>query len=227
MGPAVVSKWLEARDTNPELGLNGVMIVPLVLLLLVSVPSSAQDLPALPRQVREAMPVLSERGLRMLAALEGCHARKGRHMPYGGRVPHVGYGHQVKPGEVSQLRQGISEREALALLQTDASKAAAAVQELVSIPLAPHEFDALVMLAYNVGIEGLRGTRLVACLNENKKREAAERWMDFSKVRDRDSGELKESPSLLKRRQDELYLFRTGQYVLLPPKNAAGRRNAS
>jgi lysozyme len=163
----------------------------------------------------------------MLAALEGRFVRGGVHRVYGGTKPHIGYGHRLAPSELPRHRRGIGEEEALSLLRSDAERASQAVRELVQVPLAQHEFDALAMLAYNIGIEGLRNTKLIARLNAGDRAGAAERWMDFTKVRDAATGELAESPTLQWRRKEECYLFRTGKYVELPPRNEAEEKQRS
>lgn len=198
-----------------------------LLLGLLAGAAVAQDLPPVPPAVLGAPRSLSPRGLRMLAALEGCYVRNGLHRLYGGRQPHVGYGHRVRPGEEAGFREGLSEEKALGLLRADVSRAEAEARALVPTDLPPHAFDAFVMLTFNVGLERLQGSRLVACLAAGDLRGAASRWLDFTKVVDPATGQRVESPSLVRRRKEEQYLLRTGRYLDLPPRNGAagGLRN--
>jgi GH24 family phage-related lysozyme (muramidase) len=164
---------------------------------------------------------LSEAGLRMLMALEGTCVKQGQHTLHGGSAPHVGYGHRIRTGEVTWFQGGLSESGAQALLRADVERAEATVRELVRVPLKQHEFDALVMLAFNVGLEGLRGRKLIACLNAGERKSAMESWANFVKSRNPVTNELEDNASLLHRRRDEVYLFRTGRYIQLPPRNKA------
>ncbi|MEW4447667.1 lysozyme [Qipengyuania sp. JC766] len=67
--------------------------------------------------------------------------------------PLVGAGHLVLPDEGLRIGDTITKDHAMRLLRQDAEKAAQGVRELVGdMPLYQHEFDALVDLAYNVGI---------------------------------------------------------------------------
>lgn len=193
---------------------------PLVALVSVALGARGPDLPPLP--VRPTR-TLSEAGLRMLAVLEGRWVRGGRHRRHGGSVPHIGYGHRLRPGEEAIGARGLADAEARELLRIDAAQAARSVSALVRVPLAAHEFDALVMLTFNVGEAALARSRLLACLNAEDRSGAAARWLDFRHLRNA-SGAWVESPVLLHRRKEEGYLFRTGRYLRLEPRNSAPGR---
>ncbi|MEZ5682104.1 MAG: lysozyme [Erythrobacter sp.] len=66
--------------------------------------------------------------------------------------PTVGIGHLVKPGDDLRVGDVIDEKRALQLLESDLKEAERGVRKLVGdLPLAQHEFDALLDLLYNVG----------------------------------------------------------------------------
>lgn len=77
-----------------------------------------------------------------------------------------------------------------------------AVNRYVQVPLAQHEFDALVDFAYNCGAQNLRNSTLLKLLNQGKKDEAAlelAKWV-------RAGGKV--LPGLVRRRAAETKLFK-------------------
>lgn len=69
----------------------------------------------------------------------------------------IGYGHLIAKGEWNKFKNGISEVDATALLWSDLASFIAVVKE-IKRPLAQHQFDACVILAFNIGVEGFRGS---------------------------------------------------------------------
>lgn len=104
---------------------------------------------------------LSEEGLSFLKAREGL-----RLVPYQdiAGVWTVGFGSttEVVPGEK------ITEVEAGERLKEDVRHAENCVNQLVTVPLAEHEFDALVSFTFNVGCHALRKSTLLRLLNDGK-----------------------------------------------------------
>jgi len=102
---------------------------------------------------------LSEEGLSFIKEREGF-----RLMPYQdqGGVWTVGFGSttEVVPGEK------ITEVEAGERLKEDVRHAENCVNQLVTVPLAQHEFDALVSFTFNVGCHALRKSTLLRKLND-------------------------------------------------------------
>lgn len=171
----------------------------------------------IPRQIPSALD-FSPIGRHMLMAEEGRFVKGGRHVVHGGQVSHIGYGHRLHGDEGIDVQRGIEEGEAEALLLKDIERASGSVRTLVNVPLHQHEFDALVMLAFNIGVEGFRNSLVLQYLNNGKRREAGEAFCAHSRIR---SGSLQESPAIRRRREDERYLFRTGRYIQAPPRNEA------
>ena len=78
----------------------------------------------------------------------------------------IGYGHLISSREEwERYKNGISEQQAEALFQTDIAEALAAVNKHVTAPLAPHQFDALVLLAFNIGNADFSQSSAVALIN--------------------------------------------------------------
>lgn len=175
---------------------------------------------AVPRQIPAELD-FSQMGMRMLMAEEGRFVKGGRHVLHGGQVAHIGYGHRLYGNEGLELQRGIEERDAETLLWKDVERAAGSVRGLVQIPLRQHEFDALVMLAFNIGAQGFRDSPVLQLLNAGKRREAGESFCTHSRLRSGDSDGNQESPAIRRRRADERYLFLTGRYIQAQPRNEA------
>lgn len=90
----------------------------------------------------------------------------------------IGWGHVVLNPDGQQLRgertkdqalavypNGITMIEAEILLADDVRRFAAGVEQAVAVPLADHQFCALVAFAYNVGIGAFRRSSLLLMLN--------------------------------------------------------------
>lgn len=117
----------------------------------------------------------------------------------------IGYGHVMRPGEVFELP--LAEPDARALLRTDLAKFAAGVAKLVTRTLEPHQFDALVSFAFNVGIGALATSTLLKKVNAGDHAGAAAefgRWVH---------GGGQVLPGLVARRQAEADLYRGGAHV--------------
>lgn len=100
-------------------------------------------------------------------------------------------------GMPADLDAGI--REAFKVFRTDLAAYEAAVRRAVTVPLAPHEFDALVSFHYNTG--GIARAALTKALNVGNRVAAAEAFMGWLKP-----------AAIRSRREAERDLFRQGRY---------------
>jgi lysozyme len=103
---------------------------------------------------------ISRRGLDHLVELEALRLMMYRDQ---GGYPTIGVGHllteeelrtgQLRIGEevVAWRERGLTEDQAMRLLDQDLDWAEAAVRKLVTVPLTQHQFDALVSFVFNVG----------------------------------------------------------------------------
>lgn len=100
-------------------------------------------------------------------------------------------------GMPADLDAGI--REAFKVFRTDLAAYEAAVRQAVTVPLAPHEFDALVSFHYNTG--GIARAALTKHLNAGNRTAAAEAFMGWLKP-----------AAIRSRREAERDLFRHARY---------------
>lgn len=101
---------------------------------------------------------LSAAGLGALADMEGFSAT-----PYADFKGYsIGHGHLIRAGESLSY---VTREQAAELLAGDVGDAERAVRTAVSVELSQGQFDALTLLAYNIGASAFRHSTLVRKLN--------------------------------------------------------------
>ena len=118
----------------------------------------------------------SDNGINILKQCEGCVKRNERHVIYddktGTPVPPgvplptgatIGYGHLIKPGE--DFSDGIDENAATNLLSRDVETAKHAVQNNIFATLSQNQYDALVILAFNIGAKNFATSTVAKYIN--------------------------------------------------------------
>jgi lysozyme len=169
-------------------------------------PRTEDALDAFQAQIRASMPAtpnnlhrdISAEGLEMVKHFEGLFL-KAYKCPAG--VWTIGYGHtglKHKDGTVYPGRT-ISQEEAEALLRRDMDYFEGRVARLITVPLADHEFAALVSFDFNTG--GLADSTLRRMLNAGNRSGAAEQFLRWNKA----AGKV--LAGLTRRRQSERNLF--------------------
>lgn len=111
----------------------------------------------------------------------------------------IGFGHVKRSGD--GIEAPISLEFATALLRQDAAHAENNIRTFVAVPLAQHEFDALVALTFNIGIGAFGKSTLLTMLNADDRAGAAKQFDRWVKA----GGET--LPGLVKRRAAERALF--------------------
>lgn len=93
---------------------------------------------------------LSAAGLVGLIQHEGY--KSAAYIPVPGDVPTIGHGTtRYEDGSAVKLGDRVTPERAQVLLRNDASKFERAVKRCAPVPMYPHEYDAFVSLAYNIG----------------------------------------------------------------------------
>ena len=167
---------------------------------------------------------LSDNGIRTLKLCEGRVVQGDRHVIYddkngrpiaaGAPLPRgatIGYGHLIKPGE--DFRDGIDEDTATELLRGDLGHAERAVYNAIMANLRQNQFDALVMLCFNIGARNFASSTVVKYINNPEFKSAryptlAAAWRAWNRTGGRVSA------GLIRRREIELNIYQNGIYVL-------------
>jgi lysozyme len=139
---------------------------------------------------------VSDQGLALIRQFEGFSP-----LPYrcpAGRLT-VGYGHVIATDEAYN---GINLAQGEDMLKEDVNIVMSGIANLVRIPLEQCQFDALVALAYNIGLQAFERSTLLRLLNANDLKNAAGqfgRWVYAGGQR---------MEGLVRRRAAETALFR-------------------
>ena len=122
----------------------------------------------------------------------------------------VGYGHIIQFTEWEKFCNGITEQEARKLKEADLVRFNQVVRESIKVEISQQQFDALVILAYNIGADGFRKSSVVKLINDPAAKTEYtsfdEAWLAW-KFQDH-----KVIEGLVKRRKSELRLFKEGVY---------------
>ena len=111
--------------------------------------------------------------------------------------PTIGYGHKIEPPEF--FPPAITEPEAEKLLRRDIARFESSVNDLVKVPVTQNMYDALISLAFNIGIGALARSTTIRLLNKGDYKGAADAillWKFANK-----------QPILLARRERERTVF--------------------
>jgi len=124
----------------------------------------------------------------------------------------VGYGHLVHHGPVDgraseqTFIRGINTQQGEKLLRSDLSGFENAVNRLVRVPLYQHEYDALVIFSFNVGVSAFSHSTALKRLNSGKYTTVSSAMKMF----DRAGGKV--STGLINRRAEEAEIFDSADY---------------
>lgn len=114
----------------------------------------------------------------------------------------IGVGHTSAAGPPTVTKGlTITKQQADDILTRDLATFEAAVLGAVKVPLGPHEFDALVSLAFNIGANAFKQSTVVRKLNAKDRAGAADAFLMWKNAGGK--------PILLKRRQEERKQFLT------------------
>jgi GH24 family phage-related lysozyme (muramidase) len=79
----------------------------------------------------------------------------------------IGYGHLIARNEWDIYKNGISEDQADMLFSDDLAPFVAAVNRGLSKDIAQNEFDACVILAFNIGVRGFSSSSALKLINDS------------------------------------------------------------
>ncbi len=165
---------------------------------------------------------MSDDGIAALKQQEGSVKQDGKHVVYNDQTGKpvlvdallplgatIGYGHLIKPGE--DFRGGITEDTATQLLRNDVAAAERAVQDNITAPITQNQYDALVMLAYNIGSDAFKKSTVVQYINNpdftsSKYPSLESAWGAWNKS----GGRV--IPGLIKRRDYEFGIYSASAY---------------
>lgn len=78
----------------------------------------------------------------------------------------IGYGHLIRQHEWDRFKNGISKSQAESLLKSDLMPFIKCVRGTIRVPLSQNQFDALVILAFNIGDGAFSKSSLAKMIND-------------------------------------------------------------
>jgi lysozyme len=119
--------------------------------------------------------------------------------------PTAGVGHLLTPAEKRSMPIGtrITRQQSRSWLKQDIHEAEAAVNSSITVPITQNQFDAMVSLAFNIGVAGFKRSSVVRNLNARHFAKAADSFLSWNKVKG------KPVKGLTRRRNAERNLFLT------------------
>lgn len=122
----------------------------------------------------------------------------------------IGYGHLIPKMEWSLFKGGINESQADSLFNGDIKPFINAVNRYVDTPLSQQQFDALVLLAFNIGVAGFSSSSAVALINDPNATTPYNTLEDAWKAWRISQGKV--NRGLVNRRAAEWLIFTQGVY---------------
>ena len=122
----------------------------------------------------------------------------------------IGYGHLIKKPEWQTYKDGITETAADTLFKSDLAPFVKLVQSNIKVSLTQNQFDALVILAFNIGAGGFSGSSVVILVNDPQ---ATTKYTDLEaawKAWNKSQGKVMKG--LENRRQCEWKIYSQGVY---------------
>ncbi|MBP6057645.1 MAG: lysozyme [Nitrosomonas sp.] len=122
----------------------------------------------------------------------------------------IGYGHLINKAEWDTYKDGITESAADSLFQQDLAPFIKIVSTSITIPLKPNEFDALVILAYNIGAQSFQNSSVVKLVNDSNAQTSYKNLEEAWKAWNKSQGKVMKG--LINRRQCEWDIYSKNIY---------------
>jgi lysozyme len=138
----------------------------------------------------------SQKGLTLIKKFEGFSDKE--YICPAGKIT-IGYGHVILPNE--DFPQPMTRLDGELLLKKDLEPRESALNKFLKVKINQNQFDALISLIYNIGVENFKKSTLIKFINDklfDKIPDQFRRWKYINKV---------VSKGLLARREEEIKLW--------------------
>lgn len=154
-------------------------------------------------------------GIVLLQDLEACRLQPyddqtGKIITSWGFSATIGYGHLILIHEWNKFKNGISPGMAIELLMSDITSRERAIKQAITVPLQQHQYDALLMLVFNIGTEPFKHSSVVKLINDQQAVTKFASLEQAWKAWKRSGGKI--MPGLVNRRACEWRLYSQGIY---------------
>ena len=158
---------------------------------------------------------ISEPGLNLLKSIESLATRPyddqtGRDISTWVKGATIGYGHLIARSDWDKYKNGISAATAEALFKNDLQPYVDSVNGHVKAQISQQQFDAMVILAFNIGTRGFASSSVLKLVNDpdahTNYASLEDAWMAWNK------SQGKVMRGLTHRRQAEWKIYSEGKY---------------
>lgn len=141
---------------------------------------------------RESGDTLSDQAIKFLKSIETLRTkpyddRTGKEITDWVEGATIGYGHLIAKVEWRKYKNGITESQAIMLFNSDLAPFEKKVKSLVKVPLTQNQFDALVILAFNIGASNFSSSSVLKLVNDHSSKtpysSLEKAWMAWNKAR--------------------------------------------
>lgn len=122
----------------------------------------------------------------------------------------IGYGHLIAEYQWNTFKDGITREEAEMWFEEDVAPFIEVVNGTIDVELTQSEFDALVILAYNIGEDGFRSSSAVRLINNPQAKTPYSSLQDAWMAWNRSQGRV--NRGLINRRRAEWDMYSMGVY---------------
>lgn len=122
----------------------------------------------------------------------------------------IGYGHLISKMEWDLYKDGITVEQADELFENDLSPFVDVVNEAITVSVSQQQFDAMVLLAYNIGPGSFSGSSVVKLVNDPSAKTPYASLEDAWKAWNKSQGKINQG--LINRRAAEWKIYTDGVY---------------
>lgn len=122
----------------------------------------------------------------------------------------IGYGHLISQDEWDTYKNGITESEADTLFDSDLKPFVNKVNEVIDVDMTAHEFDALVLLCFNIGGPDFSTSSAAKLINDPNAQTSYASLEDAWKAWNKSQGQVMQG--LINRRAAEWKIYNEGVY---------------
>ncbi|WP_220485896.1 glycoside hydrolase family protein [Psychromonas sp. SR45-3] len=156
-----------------------------------------------------------EKGINLLKEIEGLAItpyddQTGKDIKVWVEGATIGYGHLIARSDWSKYKAGLNEAQAIILLQADLNPFINTVKSKVNVDVTQHEFDAMVIFAFNIGQTGFSQSSVLKMINDPDVITSYSTLEKAWKAWDKSQGKV--NRGLKNRRQSEWNIYQKGVY---------------
>jgi lysozyme len=158
----------------------------------------------------------SEDALTLLKGIESLHLKPyddqtGKDITAWCKGATIGYGHLILKNQWDTYKDGFEETDADTLFSSDLTPFVTTVQTAITVPVTQNEFDALVILVFNIGQSSFTGSSVVKLVNDPAAKTSYESLEMAWKAWNKSQGQVMKG--LDNRRQAEWNIYSEGVYA--------------